>query len=423
MTNTTINGKAPGHFVIIMVTNFGDGVRYLSLDNISFLCLNDDTLFYDDGSASIGRVRAALFFTEKNDLHTYLLDVLQYGRDIAGRKRKKRKQYLFIEEYEWDTMPTSTALEEAQQEIDSQVKSLQGLGFDLGQSTYIPAAAQAAIIKGIVTSGALLHDLPSWKPGKLSSGPLLKASAAFLFLMNIWMDKAYGKAYIGNNTVPDFEYLEKHIIDVFKTWLNNVFLANGIVPLEFCNQLEKVMDKKDNKVNALVLYGPTNTGKSLLCKIATEFLLTGTISRRSENTAFAFENLLDRSVAILEEPKINAGNANDMKQLMGGEAFEVAVKYKPMQYLQRLPVIITTNEYLGCRLPDVDAAALESRYHQFTFSTQIASSTVDGEIDAAPCKICSCHWAEYFAYVKGLTNGDKENVLPSPNWLPDTQAL
>lgn len=56
----------------------------------------------------------------------------------------------------------------------------------------------------------------------------------------------------------------------------------------------------------------------------------------------------------------NAMNANDMKQLLGGESFEVAVKYKPMQYLMRLPVIITTNEYLGCRLPDVDAAALES---------------------------------------------------------------
>nr|CDS32661.1 non capsid protein NS 1 [Hymenolepis microstoma] len=118
-------------------------------------------------------------------------------------------------------------------------------------------------------------------------------------------------------------------------------------------------------------------GKSLLCKVMTEFLLTGTISRQSENTNFAFENLLDRSVAILEEPKINASNANDMKQLLGGESFEVAVKYKPMQFLPRLPVIITTNEYLGCRLPDVDAAALESRYYQFTFSTQIASSTVD----------------------------------------------
>ncbi|VUZ38820.1 unnamed protein product [Hymenolepis diminuta] len=88
MTNITINGKAPGHFIINMVTILGDGVRYLSLDDISFLCLNDDTLLYDGGSASIGRVRAALFFTEKNDVHTYLLDMFQYGRDVAGRKRK-----------------------------------------------------------------------------------------------------------------------------------------------------------------------------------------------------------------------------------------------------------------------------------------------------------------------------------------------
>ncbi|VUZ44506.1 unnamed protein product [Hymenolepis diminuta] len=85
-----------------------------------------------------------------------------------------------------------------------------------------------------------------------------------------------------------------------REWLDCIFHSNGIVPLEFCNALEKIMNKKDNKVNTIVLYGPTNTGKSLLCKVMTEFLLTGTISRRSENTAFAFENLLDRSVAIFE---------------------------------------------------------------------------------------------------------------------------
>lgn len=207
------------------------------------------------------------------------------------------------------------------------------------------------------------------------------------------------------------------------SWMENLFKSNGIAPEEFITKLDRVMNKCDNKINTIVLYGPTNTGKSLLCKIMTEFLLTGTINRRSENSNFAFENLLDRSVAILEEPKINAANANDMKQLLGGEAFEVAVKYKPMQYLTRLPVIITTNEYLGCRLPDIDAAALESRYYQFTFAAQIASSTVDGTIDAAPFKICTCDWAHYYNYVKERANSNKENVIPSPDWLPDTQPL
>nr|CDS32658.2 non capsid protein NS 1 [Hymenolepis microstoma] len=207
------------------------------------------------------------------------------------------------------------------------------------------------------------------------------------------------------------------------SWLECLFKSNGIEPLEFVSRLERVMNKVDNKVNCIVLYGPTNTGKSLLCKIMTEFLLTGTINRRSENSNFAFENLLDRSVAILEEPKINAANANDMKQLLGGEAFEVSVKYKPMQYLQRLPVIVTTNEYLGCRLPDVDAAALESRYYQYTFSTQIASTTVDGELDAAPCKICTCDWAHFYNTLHEGPNRNKENVPPSLDWLPDTQPL
>lgn len=135
-------------------------------------------------------------------------------------------------------------------------------------------------------------------------------------------------------------------------WLNNLFIANGVESYEFRQRLEQVMDRKDHKINALVLYGPTNTGKSLLCKLMTEFLITGTINRKSEDSNFAYENLLDRTVAILEEPKINSANVNDMKQLLGGETFEVAVKYKPMQFLKRLPVVTTTNDYLGCRLPD-----------------------------------------------------------------------
>lgn len=73
-----------------------------------------------------------------------------------------------------------------------------------------------------------------------------------------------------------------------RTWLDNLFDANGIIPAEFIDKLERIMDKRDNKVNCLVLYGPTNTGKSLLCKIMTEFLLTDTISRRSENSNFAY---------------------------------------------------------------------------------------------------------------------------------------
>ncbi|VDL64841.1 unnamed protein product [Hymenolepis diminuta] len=34
--------------------------------------------------------------------------------------------------------------------------------------------------------------------------------------MNIWMDKAYSKAYISNDSFPESEYLEKNIIDVYK---------------------------------------------------------------------------------------------------------------------------------------------------------------------------------------------------------------
>nr|CDS32660.1 expressed protein [Hymenolepis microstoma] len=226
MTHDTINGKAPGHFVISMVTILGDGVRYIALDDISFLCLNGDTLFYHCGSAYVGPIKAAIFFSEKNDMHTYLLDVSKYGRDLAGRKRKKRNQYLYVEEYEWDAIPTSTAIEEAQQEIDAQYAILQGLGFNISESIRLPVTA---VLKTILRYGAVLRASPFFlDAGKIQFNhpDLFKTSGAFLFLLQLWQDKAYYHVPKENEIIRKQDLIDAfnyealiHGVDFFKNQL------------------------------------------------------------------------------------------------------------------------------------------------------------------------------------------------------------
>ncbi|EUB54832.1 Non-capsid protein NS-1 [Echinococcus granulosus] len=167
-------------------------------------------------------------------------------------------------------------------------------------------------------------------------------------------------------------------------WLEDMFSANEIAVVDFAITLRIIMNCEDEKINTLVLYGPTNTGKSLICKLTTTFLEHGCVTRRQEASAFAYENLLNREVALMEEPRICAANQQDLKQILGGEPFEVSVKYQNPDLLERLPVIVTTNEPLGVRLSDVDAAAIEGRCKIYTLDKQICNANIDGTVPAPP---------------------------------------
>lgn len=69
----------------------------------------------------------------------------------------------------------------------------------------------------------------------------------------------------------------------------------------------------------------------------------------------------------MEKPRIIAQAMEDVKQLFGGERFEVPVKHSQPEMLGRLPIIVTTSELLGIRIAEVDAVALESRYRMYGF--------------------------------------------------------
>ncbi|EUB54064.1 Non-capsid protein NS-1 [Echinococcus granulosus] len=117
-------------------------------------------------------------------------------------------------------------------------------------------------------------------------------------------------------------------------WLEDMFLANEIALVDFAITLRIIMNCEDEKINTLVLYGPTNTGKSLICKLTTTFLEHGSVMRRQGASAFAYENLLNRKVALMEEPGICAANQQDLKQILGGETFKGP---KDMQTTQQAP--------------------------------------------------------------------------------------
>nr|CUU97699.1 hypothetical transcript [Hymenolepis microstoma] len=217
-------------------------------------------------------------------------------------------------------------------------------------------------------------------------------------LNNERLAKEMTNTYLQNLNELPHECHVKHRRDIVlgATWLRTMFNANSIDIGALLGDVVQIMDKKTAKINTLCFQGQTNTGKTLLANLITSHLLIGTVCRRGDQTAFHFDNLLNRTVALMEEPRITIGAKNDYKCLLGGDRFEVDVKYGARQFLARMPVIATTNEDLGVLLPPIDQAALYSRVKQYALNEQISSELISGTIPRCSVTLCACHLIELF---------------------------
>lgn len=70
---------------------------------------------------------------------------------------------------------------------------------------------------------------------------------------------------------------------------------------------------------------------------------------------------LSISVALIEELRIAMTTKDDFKPLLGGTDMKIDEKLGTKQWLERIPIIVTTNEDLSSRLACVDREALQTR--------------------------------------------------------------
>ncbi|GAA32750.2 non-capsid protein NS-1 [Clonorchis sinensis] len=129
-------------------------------------------------------------------------------------------------------------------------------------------------------------------------------------------------------------------------WLDLLLHVNRINKQDFLCNLTKIMNKQIDRKNAFVIEGPTTTGKTLFVKLIAESYIYGTVQRSGDHSQFFLMNLLNKALALMEEPRITQLTVNDFKELLGGNAFDIHVKHQKDERLTRLPVLITTNNDL-----------------------------------------------------------------------------
>lgn len=169
-------------------------------------------------------------------------------------------------------------------------------------------------------------------------------------------------------------------------YIHRILAHQGITPETFDPIFYKWISKQDLKKNTIVLWGPSNTGKSAFISGLKMCLNWGEIV--NSNT-FAFEGLINTQIGIWEEPLISPELAEKAKQIFEGMETSIPVKYRKPTKLVRTPIIITTN-HAPWRFCTKEEEMFRNRMHIFQWQYNMHATPFICRISehSCQCRIC-----------------------------------
>jgi hypothetical protein len=139
----------------------------------------------------------------------------------------------------------------------------------------------------------------------------------------------------------------------------------GIDKNAFLGELFAVLEGIKPKKNTFILEGESNSGKSYLIRSLFPIFdnIIGEIHAATQN-AFAFqEDCVGKCLLVAEEFMIIPELADQLKLLMEGSECKVAVKHQSDSYINRTPLLCTTNNSITQWLHGNDKVAIQNRVY------------------------------------------------------------
>lgn len=167
--------------------------------------------------------------------------------------------------------------------------------------------------------------------------------------------------------------------------IHRILLHQAILPTAFDDAFYAWVSKTADKRNTLVLWGPSNTGKSMFIKGFKECCQWGEVVNGGQ---FSFEGLVGAMFGVWEEPLISPELAEKAKQVFEGMTCSVPVKYKRPQKLDRVPIIMTTN-HAPWRFCTKEEAMFRNRMFIFEWLNDATSGFVCRACEhSCQCRVC-----------------------------------
>uniref|UniRef100_A0AAU7P191 Nonstructural protein 1 n=1 Tax=Hamaparvovirinae sp. TaxID=2809447 RepID=A0AAU7P191_9VIRU len=200
-------------------------------------------------------------------------------------------------------------------------------------------------------------------------------------------------------------------------YIHIILLHQGITPHSFDPIFYHWITKQNLKKNTLVLWGPSNTGKSAFISGLKMCLNWGEIV--NSNT-FAFEGLINTQMGIWEEPLISPELAEKAKQIFEGMETSIPVKYRKPTKLTRIPIIITTN-HPPWRFCTKEEEMFRNRMHIFNWTHNMHNThfICRASEHSCQCRVCQTSRNSEDAASGGTTSslsGEEQSIqqLVSP---------
>lgn len=123
---------------------------------------------------------------------------------------------------------------------------------------------------------------------------------------------------------------------------------------EFLTTLVDVIDRRQPKLNTIVIHSPKSGGKNFFFEMIFGFMLSyGQLGTANKHNHFAFQDAANQRIILWDEPNYESGITDYLKKVLGASPYSVRGKGVPDIAVKRTPVIVLTNTSVGFMV-DID---------------------------------------------------------------------
>ena len=173
-----------------------------------------------------------------------------------------------------------------------------------------------------------------------------------------WSMEHYQKMYQDSKCVPIFSAGYGNFDDYYYNIENSIEILKQLVKfqcgndddaiLDFVTTLFNVLERKQPKLNTIVVHSPSSAGKNFFFDaIKSYYINCGHLCNANKYNNFPFQDAEGRRLVFWNEPNYSPEFLEPIKEILGGDSTSVNVKYQHDTPVYRTPVIVTTNNVVS----------------------------------------------------------------------------